>query len=101
MTNKFFLVDLTYIRPLEEVDALKDAHIEFLKQQYAQGYFIFSGPKEPRDGGVILAKMQTRNALDAVLALDPFKKAGVARYGVTEFSPVMCADGFKDFIDTP
>lgn len=101
MSKKFFLVDLTYIRPLEEIDALLDAHVAFLEDQYAQNHFIFSGPKEPREGGVILAKMGSRSALDDVLAADPFNKVGVARYTVTEFNPRMYADGFKGLIDTP
>lgn len=45
MSKKFFLVDLTYIRPLEEIDALLDAHVAFLEDQYAQNHFIFLAPK--------------------------------------------------------
>jgi len=101
MSQKFFWVDLTYVRPLEEVDILVEAHVEFLKDQYAKGYFIFSGPKEPREGGVILARMDNCEMLDAVLEKDPFNKAGLAHYSVTEFFPRMCAAGFQPFVETP
>ncbi len=84
-----FVVTVTYVVPIEEVDAVLGAHREFLRRQYEAGIFLASGPQEPRTGGVILARAETRAALDAVLAQDPFAHAGVARYDVTEFHPIM------------
>lgn len=84
-----FIVMLTYIAPIEEIDALLPPHREYLKRHYAAGTFLASGPKVPRDGGVILARAGSRAELDAVLAEDPFAEAGVARYEVTEFLPGM------------
>ncbi|MCW8917118.1 MAG: YciI family protein [Magnetovibrio sp.] len=99
MSHKFFLVDLSYVRPLKEVDEHLDAHVQFLNDQYAQQHFIFSGPKEPREGGIILARMKNREALDQVLSCDPFNKAGLARYSVTQFIPRMYADTFKAVLE--
>jgi uncharacterized protein YciI len=42
-----FIVSLTYKRPLEEVDRQLDAHVAYLKQEYANGNFIASGRKVP------------------------------------------------------
>ncbi|BEV72335.1 MULTISPECIES: YciI family protein [unclassified Paludibacterium] len=89
-----YIVSLTYTRPLQEVDALLEAHIAWLKDAYAAGVFIASGRKVPREGGVILARGE-RAELDAWLARDPFAVGAVARYDVTEFVPSMTAPGFE------
>ncbi len=92
-----FIVLLEYIRPLEEVDALIPEHMNFLEQQYASGLFVASGRKVPRTGGVILASGQDRQRVLAALELDPFNKAGVARYELIEFSPTRMRPGFEPF----
>ncbi len=88
-----FIVTLTYIRPLEEVDALIDAHMVWLRKQYESGLFIASGRQVPRRGGVIIARSGDRAALEAVLARDPFVQGEVARAEVIEFVPSMTALG--------
>jgi uncharacterized protein YciI len=88
-----FIVTLTYIRPLEEVDALIDAHMVWLRKHYESGMFIASGRQVPRRGGVIIARSGDRAALEAVLARDPFVQGEVARAEVIEFVPSMTALG--------
>jgi len=90
-----FVVSLTYKCPLEEVDSLLDAHVEYLKQEYANGNFIASGRKVPRTGGVILCSVKTRDEMEAILAKDPFHTAGIADYDIIEFIPGMVAEGFE------
>lgn len=82
-----FLVDLTYIKPFEEIDPLIEDHYAFLDRYYANGTFLASGPKVPRTGGVIIARGKDRAALESILTEDPFSKARVADYTVTEFVP--------------
>ena len=84
-----FIISLTYQKPLEEVDAHLNAHVEFLKSHYAQGIFIASGRKNPRNGGVILALATNRAEIEAVIAQDPFYIHDVATYEITEFTPSM------------
>jgi uncharacterized protein YciI len=90
-----FIVSLTYKRPLEEVDRHLDAHVAYLKQEYANGNFIASGRKVPRTGGVILCNVRTRDKLEAILAKDPFHIAGISDYEIMEFMPSMVAKGFE------
>jgi len=90
-----FVVSLTYIRDLAEVDKHLDAHIDYLKQEYAKGSFIASGRKIPRTGGVILSCLKSKDELELILANDPFHKAGIAEYEVTEFTPSMVAAGYE------
>ncbi len=95
-----YIVSITYRCGMETVEANLDAHITYLKAQYEKGYFIASGRKVPRTGGIILAEMPSREALDAVLAEDPFATEGVADYEVTEFIPSMVAEGYGALLPT-
>lgn len=87
-----FIISLTYIKPLEEVDALLEEHVVSLKEQYALGHFLASGRKVPRTGGVILARGVSRVEIETIITLDPFYRHHVAEYEITEFSPTMCVD---------
>lgn len=90
-----FIVSLNYKCQLEEVDKYIDAHVAYLKQEYANGNFIASGRKNPRTGGVILSCVKNKNELEIILAKDPFYQAGIAEYDITEFIPSMTAEGFE------
>ena len=89
-----FIVSLTYIVDLEEVDKLLPKHIEYLKKQYEEGTFIASGRKIPRTGGVIFSKLDTIKELEKVLNQDPFKINNLAKYEIQEFIPSMTSDDF-------
>jgi uncharacterized protein YciI len=84
-----FIISLTYIKPLEEVDALLEELVAYLKEQYTLGSFLASGRKVPRDGGVILARAVSREEVETIISLDPFYRNEVASYEITEFSPTM------------
>jgi len=88
-----FIVTLTYIRPLEELDVLMTQHVAWLKTHYESGLFIASGRQVPRKGGVILARSGSRQELEAILEQDPFSKSGCARVDIVEFTPSMTAPG--------
>ncbi|MFD7644122.1 YciI family protein [Kitasatospora sp. NPDC059795] len=82
-----FILELTYTAPLERIDALLPAHVAWLEQHYANGTFLASGRKVPRDGGVIIAVAESRDAIEALAATDPFAQAGATAYRITEFVP--------------
>lgn len=84
-----FIISLTYIKPLEEVDALLEEHVAYLKEQYTLGSFLASGRKVPRTGGIILARGVSREEIETIITLDPFYRHGVAEYEITEFIPTM------------
>ena len=90
-----FIISLTYKTDLAEIDKHLDAHVEYLKQEYAAGSFIASGRMIPRTGGVILSSLKDWDELEQILARDPFNLAGVADYNITEFVPSMVADGYE------
>lgn len=91
-----FVVNLTYIKPLANVDAHLEEHMRFLRTQFERGVFIASGRKVPRDGGVILARCDSREVLWKVLKQDPFHRAGIARFDLIEFVPSTVQPGFEN-----
>jgi len=92
-----FILSLTYVKPNEEADKHMEPHMAWVKEGYAKGWFLASGRKVPRTGGVILATADSRADIEAVIELDPFKEAGAASYQITEFVPTMTADIFAQF----
>ena len=84
-----FIAILTYKKPLSEVDRFLTAHREYLAKHYAAGDFIASGPQNPRVGGVIMMKAESREAVNAIIAEDPFHINGIADYQIVEFTPTM------------
>lgn len=90
-----FIISLTYTCDLDQIDAHLEAHIEYLKKQYAAGNFIASGRKVPRTGGVILARFNSREELDKALQLDPFYSENLASYNIQEFIPTMVGEGLE------
>jgi uncharacterized protein YciI len=89
-----FVLLLTYIKPLPEVDALMRTHMAWLNEQYANGRFIVSGRRIPRTGGVILARGDDLAEIEALAATDPFVTGGVATCEVIEFRASQTAPGF-------
>ncbi|BBB15378.1 uncharacterized protein RVIR1_08970 [Candidatus Rickettsiella viridis] len=94
-----FLVLITYKKPIEEIDRYLLEHRKFLDIGYKNNYFVVSGPRNPRTGGVILSQLNNRNQLENFLKDDPFFIHGIASYEVIEFVPVKCHLDFSSFID--
>ncbi|CAI0815392.1 YciI family protein [Serratia proteamaculans] len=88
-----YIVNLTYHRPIAEVDSHLEGHIAWLKTYFQDGTFIASGRKNPRTGGVILVKSMDRAQLDAIVAQDPYN--AVAHYEITDVGLSTTASGFE------
>jgi uncharacterized protein YciI len=88
-----FVLLLTYVKPLAEVDALMREHVAWLNEQYDAGRFLVSGRRIPRTGGVILARGDDREAMEALAATDPFVRGEVATVEVIQFRASQRAAG--------
>lgn len=86
-----FIVSLTYTAPIEAVDALLDKHVAWLREQHAAGHLLGWGRKVPREGGILLARGESKAAVEALALQDPFVQGGVATIEVIEW-----AHGFLD-----
>lgn len=91
------LIDLTYKVPLTELDKHLAEHREFLQIYYDKGYFIASGPKDPRDGGIILAIGEI-DFLNEIIQQDPFYKNKLADYKIISFDPVKKSKAFEKLL---
>lgn len=80
------IIELTYKKPLAEVDHYLIEHRQFLAECYKQGIFIASGPKEPRDGGIIIAHSDDID-IPTLMKNDPFYREGIADYRFITFKP--------------
>jgi uncharacterized protein YciI len=89
-----FILLLSYIKPIEEVDALMNEHIAWLNDHYDAGRFALSGRRVRRTGGVIVARGDDRDEMERIAASDPFVSAGVATSEVIHFSASRTADEF-------
>jgi uncharacterized protein YciI len=89
-----FVLLLTYVRPLEEVDALMREHVAWLNEHYDTGRFVVSGRRVPRTGGVIVARGDERDEIERIATTDPFVSGGVATCEVIQFRASQTADGF-------
>lgn len=92
-----YLIDLNYARP-ELVEENLAGHRDFLQKHYDSGYFIFSGPKQPRAGGIILSRGRDLAEVEAIMATDPFLVNGVAEMVITAVVPRMTDDAFAKVI---
>ncbi|MDX1902371.1 MAG: YciI family protein [Gammaproteobacteria bacterium] len=93
-----FVILITYKKPLEIVDEYLADHTEFLQKGYEQNYFIVSGRKNPRTGGVIISQLKNRNKLEDILKHDPFYTHEIADYEIIEFIPGKNHPDFSPFI---
>jgi uncharacterized protein YciI len=85
---KHFLLQGEHLVPFSELADLVDDHHRFLQKGYDEGHFLFSGPQNPPRGGFLIARAESREALDRLLADEPFVKAGKMRFSrITQFNP--------------
>jgi uncharacterized protein YciI len=95
-----FVVELIYKADLKEIDAQMRAHMAFVKKQYAEGRFLISGRKMPRDGGIILALGKSRDEIETLMREDPFCKHGLAEFRVIEFRASQRADDIPKRVES-
>ena len=91
-----FIINITYKVSLDIVDENLSSHVEYLNKQYKENNFIASGRKNPRTGGVIFSKLESREKLDEIIKEDPFYILDLADYEITEFIPTMTSDEFMN-----
>jgi uncharacterized protein YciI len=92
------IIELSYKKPIAVVEQYLHGHRDFLTRCYERKIFIASGPKIPRDGGIILSKASMGEAKQ-VIKEDPFYIHEVADYRIIEFDPINAIPEFKRIIE--
>lgn len=80
------------------VDKYLADHADFLQKNYEKNYFIVSGRKNPRTGGVIISQLDSFSQLESILQDDPFYIHEIADYEIVEFFPRKYHPDFSIFI---
>ena len=93
-----FLIQVTYSKPITEVDKHLVEHRAFLDKYYEKGNLICSGPRNPRTGGIIICNFNNIDEVWSFIKKDPFFDNDIAKYEVTEFNPIKYNKGFEPFI---
>lgn len=93
-----FIIDLTYVVPLEQLDTYMPQHMAFLRECYKANLFLASGRKVPRTGGIILAEGQSKSAIEELIREDPFVKMKLAEAKVIEFQTSQMHGEFKKML---
>lgn len=93
-----FILNLTYIKPISDVETHLENHRKFLQKYYDANKIICSGRKNPRIGGVILCTANDIDEVNSIIKEDPFYTENIAEYEIIEFTPTNCVDEFKAFI---
>lgn len=93
-----FIIDITYKKPIDIVEKYLAEHRNFLEEGYQKDYFVASGPKNPRNGGIIVSQLKDRSQLETILKQDPFIVHDIAEYQFIEFEPVKFHKDFVSFL---
>jgi uncharacterized protein YciI len=93
-----FIILLTYKKPLVEIEKHLKDHRDFLDAGYKKDYFVASGPRNPRTGGVIISQLTDHKQLDDIIHQDPFHIHDLADYTIIEFSPIKHHKDFAPFL---
>jgi uncharacterized protein YciI len=64
-----------------------EAHKAWIKRGFSDGAFVFVGTLEGGLGGALIAYNQTREAIEARVADDPFVAEGVVTAEILEVAP--------------
>lgn len=93
-----YLVQVTYIKPIQDVDSHLASHRAFLDNYYKSGNLLCSGPQNPRVGGIIVCNFPNIDDVWNFIHKDPFFINEIAAYKAIEFNPVKYAKRFEQFL---
>ena len=85
---KHFVVEITYTASSEAVTAVLERHRAYLQKGYEAGLLLMSGPQNPKTGGMIIARAESLEAIQAYFEGDPYHTEGVGQHRFIEFIPV-------------
>ncbi|MDG5488376.1 YciI family protein [Sphingomonas sp. BGYR3] len=88
------LVLLSYKVPLDQVDAVRPDHVDFLKQALADGRLLAAGRQNPPTGGVLIAR-GTLAEVQAWAMNDPYVVRGIADPQFVEMTTSLVAPGLE------
>lgn len=96
---KYFIIEIIYTVPLEEIEKTTIEHRTFLRTLYNKNLILMSGPKVPRTGGIVIARAESIEYAENLFKDDPYKEKNLAEYRFIEFKPLNHQEFVKDWIE--
>jgi uncharacterized protein YciI len=95
---KHFLVFINYKVPVEQLGETVQRHRDFLQTGYDRGWLLMSGPRNPKTGGIVVARAPSQADLVVFFKYDPYKILNLADHEFLEFDPVKHQHWLADWI---
>ena len=95
---RHFVVNIVYKVPLEQIEAITQIHRDYLQTGYKKGLLLLSGPKVPRDGGILIARSGSIEEIKDFCNNDPYALNDAAEHHIIEFNPKSHRDILNDWI---
>jgi uncharacterized protein YciI len=81
---------LTYVKPIEEIDALRPRHLEWISARIAAGEVLLAGRRASTTGGVMLYRGEA-DAVEAIARTDSYIIEGAATLEVVGFTAAIAS----------
>lgn len=95
---KHFIITIKYTASPDIISEILPEHRKFLQTGYDSGLLLFSGPMNPKTGGIVAARSESLEEIDFFFANDPYLLNKVADYSYIEFEPVKSQEFLKEWI---
>ncbi len=95
---KHYIIEVIYTAPIEQIEAATPDHRVFLDSGYARSILLLSGPQIPRTGGMLVARAESLEAMEAFTHEDPFFQRNLARYRIVEVNPLKRQPFLNDWL---
>lgn len=96
---KHFIIDIIFKIPFEKIEPIVPEHRAFLQTGYDMGLLLYSGPKVPREGGIVAARAESFEEIQKFFAKDPYALHKAADHKIIEFNPVKHQEFAKNWVD--
>lgn len=98
--NNLFLIIITYTKSLDEIEALRPKHREYLKDGYKNKTLLLSGSYKEYNkkfGGILIARFKSKKEMDEFIKNDPYNQNNAAKYEIIEFEAVLFDEILRDY----
>lgn len=96
--KNLFVILITYTKPMSEIETILPAHRAFLQKGYASKNLLASGPMNPRTGGIVMGRFDSKESAEVFFKYDPYAQNNAATYQILEFTPVLHSEILEEFI---
>lgn len=97
---KHYIVTISFKIPALSIgEDLIRHHHALLHAGFESGYILMYGPREPEEGTIAVARVESRKLIGAAMAADPLIAAGLATYDFMEFIPIRFPSTLQGWID--